>query len=206
MPEPERELELDLIIDASVLINLLGCGAAETVLQSLPRAVSIEKRALAEVLRDPSRNLPAQGKRQLLVDRKLLQVRQPQGDAIECFLELVTEPHELNDGEAATIACAIDLGAVAVLDERKARRIARERFPALPVDSTAGLFRALLEEERIDATQIRAMLLAALQRARMSVPREDIDWVIRVLGAKTAWQCPSISRGDIRRFLDGSFH
>lgn len=204
MPESEPETaEMALVIDASVLINLLGCGAAGEILQLLPPAVLIEQRALSEVLRDPSRMLPAQDKRALLVERQLLQVRQLAGDAIERFLELVADPHELDDGEAATIACALDLGAVAVLDERKARRVARERFPSLPVDSTAGLFRSLLEQGRMDAEQVRAALLAALQEARMSVPGEEIDWVIRLLGVDLAKECPSIRRSAIRRFAGG---
>jgi predicted nucleic acid-binding protein len=201
MPEPEAEPAL--VIDASVLINLLGSGAAEGVLQALTPAILIEQRALSEVLRDPSRNLPARHKRALLLERQLLQVRQLAGGAIECFLELVTEPYCLDDGEAATIAYAVDLGAVAVLDERKARRVARERFPSLCVSSTAGLFRSVLEQGRMDAGQVRAVLLAALQRARMSVPSDEIDWVIGLLGVELAKQCPSIRRSAIRRFAGG---
>lgn len=200
MPEPEAGAVL--VIDASVLINLLGCGAAEEVLRSLPVAILIEQRTLEEVLIDPSRTLPARDHRELLVQQQHLQVRQLAGDAIECFLELVAEPDGLDDGEAATIACALDLRAAAVLDERKARRIVGERFPALALTSTAGLFRSLLEQRRMDEERVRTLLLATLQRARMSVPTEEIDWVIGLLGAELAEQCPSIRRSAIRRFLE----
>ena len=201
MPGPEADAAL--VIDASVLINLLGSGAAEEVLTSLPQEVLIEHRAFSEVVRDPSRNLPAQNQRDLLVQRRHLQVRELEGAAIECFLELVVHPDGLDDGEAATIACAHDLGAVAVLDERKARRIIRERFPALAIMSTAGLFGRLLEQQRMSAERVRGLLLAALQRARMSVPPEDIDWVIELLGVELAEQCPSIRRSAIHRVLRG---
>lgn len=200
MPEPEAGVAL--VIDASVLINLLGCGAAEEILRSLPGAILVEQRTLAEVLTDPSRNLPSRDVRERLVQEQHLQVRNLEGDAIECFLALVSEPDGFDDGEAATIACALDLGAAAVLDEGKARRIVRERFPTLTLISTAGLFRSLLEQRRMDEERVRALVLAALQRARMSVAMEEIDWVIGLLGAELAQQCPSIRRSAIRRFLE----
>lgn len=202
MPEPEAGAAL--VIDASVLINLLGCGAAEEILHALPGAVLIEQRTLAEVLTDPSRNLPSRAGRERLIQRDQLQVRHLGGDAIEYFLELVSEPDGLDDGEAATIACALDLGATAVLDERKARRVVRERFPALALSCTAGLFRSLLAQRRMEEARVRTLLLAALQRARMSVPLEEGDWVIGLLGAELAEQCPSIRRSAIRRFLERS--
>lgn len=201
MPGPETGAAL--VIDASVLINLLGCGAAEEVLASLPHEVFIEHRTLAEVLRDPSRNLPARDQRARLVQRRILQAHSLAGEAIDCFLELVAEPDGVDDGEAATIVCALGQSATAVLDERKARRIVRERFPTLTLSSTAGLFRVLLEQQRVGAERVRELLLAALQRARMSVPPEDIDWVIELIGVELAEQCPSIRRGAIHRFLHG---
>jgi len=137
----------------------------------------------------------------VLVQRNLLEVRNLAGASIDWFLDLVAEPHGLDDGEAATIACALDVSAVVVLDERKARRIVREWFPALALTSTAGLFQALLDQGRMDAGSVQRMLLAALQRARMSVPPEEIDWVIGLLGVDLAEQCPSIRRSLIRRFL-----
>ncbi len=200
---PELEAVDALAIDASVLINLLGCGAAEEILHALPQAVLIEQRALSEVLHDPSRRLPARDQRERLIERQLLQVRQLAGPGIERFLELVAAPHELDDGEAATIAWAIDLNAVAVLDERKARRIVRECYPDLSLASTAGLFRTLLEQGRMDGSRVRGLLLAALQQARMSVPSDEIDWVMGVLGVEVAEQCPSIRRHAIRRFARG---
>jgi len=199
---PGLETGAALVIDASVLINLLGCGATVEVLRLLPVAVLIEQRTLAEVLTDPGRNLPSREVRERLVQERHLHVRNLAGDAIECFLELVLEPDGLDDGEAATIACALDTGATAVLDERKARRVVRERFPGLALTSTAGLFRSLLEQRRMDDERVRTLLLAALQRARMSVPMDEIDWVIGLLGAELAEQCPSIRRSAIRRFFE----
>lgn len=199
MPTPEGGAAL--VIDASVLINLLGCGAAEEILQSLPNRVFIEPRALSEVLRAPSRNLPARAQRALLVEPGQLHLRALTGEAIASFLDLAAEPDGLDDGEAATIACAIELGAGVVLDERKARRIVRERFQQLGLRSTAGLFQALLEPRRKAAERVRTHLLAALQRARMSVPAEETNWVIDQLGVEVARQCPSIRRSAIQRFL-----
>jgi predicted nucleic acid-binding protein len=45
----------------------------------------------------------------------------------------------LDDGEAATIAHAVALNGVALIDERKANRICTERFPELRIASTVDI-------------------------------------------------------------------
>ncbi len=42
----------------------------------------------------------------------------------------------LDDGEAATIACAMERSAIALIDDRKAIRLWAERFPHLAVGCT----------------------------------------------------------------------
>ena len=46
----------------------------------------------------------------------------------------------LDDGEAATIACALEHEATVLIDEKKATRLCAERFPHLTVGSTVDLF------------------------------------------------------------------
>ncbi len=62
--------------------------------------------------------------------------------AAAIFEELVIGPAAmtLDDGEAATIAYAVEQGAITIIDERKANRICGARFPKLRVGSTVDLF------------------------------------------------------------------
>lgn len=201
---PESEDAPVYVLDASVLINFLGCGAADDILRTLPGQAWMEQRALAEVLLDPGRRLPSIEQREALIESGALRAQALCGVGIERFLALVSDEDRLDDGEAATIACALQLGGVAALDERKGRRVARERFRDLVLISTAGLFRTLVESGSMPEEQVRMLIVAALQKARMSVPSEDVDWVIGQVGVEVAEQCPSIRRSAIRRFRQRS--
>src|SRR5690606_30533922 len=55
------------------------------------------------------------------------------GESIGHFTSLVSgsAAETLDDGEAATIAYALECGGTAIIDERKANRICSERFGAL---------------------------------------------------------------------------
>lgn len=61
-------------------------------------------------------------------------------DQLKEFVRLVgaPEPDDLDDGEAATLACAQPFGSVA-LDEKKGRRIAHRDYPAMEVYCTLDL-------------------------------------------------------------------
>jgi predicted nucleic acid-binding protein len=187
-----------LVLDASVLINLLGSGHVEVVLRAWKGSVVMVDRTFREVLRDPSGRMPSVADRQFLVDQGLIRVEALNSEAVELFVDLVSAPDALDDGEAATIAFAVIAEAVAVLDERRARRIVRERFPELALDSTAGLLRRLNEDHCLLPDTIREVLFAALQKARMSIVAEEMNWAIRTLGVERARQCPSIPRSALR--------
>jgi predicted nucleic acid-binding protein len=200
---PKREAEGTarhdmLVLDASVLINLLGSGHVEVVLRAWKGSVVMVDRTFREVLRDPSGRMPSVADRQFLVDQGLIRVEALNSEAVELFVDLVSAPDALDDGEAATIAFAVIAEAVAVLDERRARRIVRERFPELALDSTAGLLRRLNEDHCLLPDTIREVLFAALQKARMSIVAEEMNWAIRTLGVERARQCPSIPRSALR--------
>lgn len=101
----------------------------------------------------------------------------------------------LDDGEAATIACAVGRGAVALIDERKARTICANRFPTLRLASTVNVLshgsvtRALGESAQHDA------IFRALLDARMQVlPRDRFREVVERIGADRAARCPSLPR------------
>ena len=183
-----------LVLDASVLINFLGSGCVEVILRSLPDRILMAEQTFNEVLRDPSGRMPASAQRRALVDQGLITLVPLDHEGNEWFLELVSDPDRLDDGEAAAVALALMTGAMPVLDERKARRVFRDRFPGRPLESSAGLFRRLSQSGNLTAEVLRDALFGALRKARMSVVAEESDWVVRTLGSELASQCPSLAR------------
>jgi hypothetical protein len=114
--------------------------------------------------------------------------------AMELFEQLVVGPavETLDDGEAATIAYAVTLGATALVDERKALRICRERFPSLRVACTIDVLLHEGVHEKLGAEGLGNALYNALTDARMRVFPEQIAWVVSVLGTQRALACESL--------------
>ena len=150
IPSPSR-LNSDynlLVVDASVAINLLGTGRSADLLRILDRKVLIDELALKEVTSDPFTKLPGRDAMEALVRSGLISPAQLSASAFETlFLGLTgaSPPDDLGDGEAATIAQSFDIGAVPVIDERKATRIAqslRPKAPNPPYSRYSGVFRS----------------------------------------------------------------
>lgn len=100
----------------------------------------------------------------------------------------------LDDGEAATIGYAYEAGAVAVIDERKARTLCVADFPGLSLASTVDL---LLHDRIASALGAKRQVEAvvnALRIARMRVPPHQIDAVVSLIGPEAASICNSLPR------------
>jgi predicted nucleic acid-binding protein len=182
------------IVDASTLINLNGTKYAAAILDAIPNRIIVMD-AVIDELRIDNRNLRD--------DAKLLASLIAGGLVSEVAIGTLKSDHferlvlgntadTLDDGEAATIACAIEMQAIAVIDERKAKRICRAWYPGLVVASTVDLLaldsvtKALGEEQLAEATY------NALSTARMRVLPEHIDWVVNLIGAERTVLCTSL--------------
>jgi predicted nucleic acid-binding protein len=182
------------IVDSSTLINLNGTGCAAAILGAIPNRIVVTD-AVIDELRIDNRNSRN--------DAKLLASLLAGGLVSEVAIGTLKSNHferlvlgntadTLDDGEAATIACAVELNAIAVIDERKAKRICRAWYPGLLVASTVDLLaldhvsKALGHEQLADATY------NALSAARMRVLPEHIDWVVNLIGAERAVLCTSL--------------
>jgi predicted nucleic acid-binding protein len=182
------------IVDASTLINLNGTKYAAAILNAIPNRIIVMD-AVIDELRIDNRNLRD--------DAKLLASLIAGGLVSEVAIGTLKSDHferlvvgntadTLDDGEAATIACAIEMQAIAVIDERKAKRICRAWYPGLVVASTVDLLaldsvtKALGEEQLAEATY------NALSTARMRVLPEHIDWVVNLIGAERTVLCTSL--------------
>jgi predicted nucleic acid-binding protein len=98
----------------------------------------------------------------------------------------------LDDGEAATIAYAIEHNGLAIIDERKANRICGERFPSLSIAYTVDLLAHPMLEEGLGRKQLAEAVFSALQYARMRVSPEKLQWAIQLIGLERAAACPSL--------------
>ena len=184
------------MLDASVAINLLGTGAGAAILEATPAPVLMEEHAFREIRRHP---IPSRDHTEDLgawQDSGLLTVVSLFGEGKHIFEGppgngLVTQ---LDDGEAATIAYAVSEGknTVPVIDERKATRLFKERWPDLQVIDTVTLVRSLVEIKTLSEDLARGAIHSALLHARMRVVPEMREWVIGLIGPDLAAKCPSL--------------
>jgi predicted nucleic acid-binding protein len=110
------------------------------------------------------------------------------------FESLVIGPgaDTLDDGEAATIAYAVESGAVAVVDERKANRICAARYPLVKTGCSVDLFAHEAVETALGTKALADAVFSALQDARMRVLPHHMDWVVRLIGSERVCRCPSL--------------
>jgi predicted nucleic acid-binding protein len=184
-----------LVIDASVAINLLGTGKAADLLHALKRKVIVDELALKEVISDPFSKLSGRDAMGALERLGLISTVQLSAPAFESlFLELTgaVPPDDLGDGEAATLAQAFDIGAVPVIDERKATRIALSMRPKHPILHTIDILGCSAVTAALSPQELGDLIYAALCHARMRVPILCRDWVWAMIGPERARSCPSL--------------
>jgi predicted nucleic acid-binding protein len=89
----------------------------------------------------------------------------------------------VDDGEAATIALAIQHGLELATDDRKARKLCVQRGLAEPA-RTLALLRDYAAAAQLDDESIAAMLIRVRQRASFQPPRADpaLEWWNSYLG------------------------
>jgi predicted nucleic acid-binding protein len=189
-----------LVIDASVAINLLGTGRPADILRLLSRKVLIDELALEEVTTDPFSQLPGREAIDALILSGLISSVQLSALAFDMFVELTgaSPPDDLGDGEAATIAQSFDIGAVPVIDERKATRISLSLRPKHPILHTIDILACSAITSALSPQDQGDLIYAALFHARMRVPVPCRDWVCSLIGPERAKSCPSL--GSIKGF------
>ncbi|PTQ59428.1 putative nucleic acid-binding protein [Sphingomonas aurantiaca] len=187
-PEPP------LVADASVWINLVAGGRAVDVLRALAKPTIIPSIALGELERGRDKGRSAYAGITPLIAAGYVTVIDLPEAAENSYLSLVAgrASQTLDDGEAATLALALHLGATALIDERKAIGIAAARFPDLTVATTTDLLLSALVRSVMDADTLAAALFASLTQARMRVPDHLFDEVCDCLGADRARLCLSL--------------
>ncbi len=171
MPDPVGSK--GLVLDTNVWINLLATQNVEAVLDALAIPCHAPEQVIAEVRRHPvTGEVFAPDRHPLRGIGAKIEVFSLHGSALNLFLDIVAAPapDALGDGEAAVIAAAASRGLDVVMDDRKARRTIRERFPELRAYWTVDLLGAA-PVIQVGIRQAEALFEKARRFGRMHVPR-----------------------------------
>ena len=185
---------LPVVADTSVIINLNATGYSDALLDALPNRFLVVEDVSFELAVDSrtGRN-DAEALSALVAQGSVELVRL--GDAgTRHFISLVSGPanQTLDDGEAATIAYALEHGATALIDERKAIRICAERFGALSTGCTVDIFAQDDVQRILTRDTLADAVFNALYQGRMRVPAHYVGWVVNLIGKERAARCRSL--------------
>ena len=185
-----------LVLDASVLINLLATGNAGTILLALDVPLFVTEHVVREIERGTDNGRFGSGMLAPLIGNQVLMVQELAGPSLESFFEMVSgqTSETLGDGEAATLALAHSRGFSAAIDEKKATRIAVERFGMLKLVTTIDVLAYEPVQVSLGRELLASMTLQALRLARMQVRDHQFDWVIQLIGQENVGECPSLKR------------
>ena len=189
LPESWRAI----VADTSAIINLNATGRAEEIFALLPSPAVVTESVRLELEAGRIRgHRDAVGLEALVRCGACRIVEIGEGASIQRALVEGSTRDTLGDGEAATVAYAAAYGGAALMDDRKARRICNERFPAITVVPTVELLLHPAVKGALGEKGQADVIVAALQRARMSVPMEWVADVVSVVGRDRAASCPSL--------------
>ncbi|MBV6486849.1 MAG: hypothetical protein GHHEDOFH_00786 [Pseudorhodoplanes sp.] len=185
-----------LITDTSAVINLNASGKAAEILHALPYKIAIVDVVPAELEVGRERGRRDAELAAVLVKSGYLHMASLGEGGWPHYEALVTgaAAETLDDGEAATIAYALEEGAVAIIDEGKATKICAARHPSLKIASSLDLFGHPMVCEALGQTNLADAVFSALRNARMRVLAGHHDWVFDLIGAERAAECPSLPR------------
>jgi predicted nucleic acid-binding protein len=187
---------VSIVLDASTAINLNATGCAARILRALPNRAVITDIAMNELTQD-QRTGRRDGELITALMKSGLIAIVPLSEPQERHFESLVVGRgidTLDDGEAATIAYAAEAEAVAMIDERKANRICAARYPQVRVGCTIDLLAQSAVEGALGAAGLADAVLGALQKARMRVMPQHLDWVVTLIGQDRAQVCLSLPR------------
>lgn len=198
--EYSTDIPVELVVDASVLINLVASGVGDIIADSLPFPLLTPSVVVGELERGLARGRADYVVVMELADKGLIRIADLADSEEAEFLDLISgaTAETLDDGEAAVIAYSVPHSGIAVLDDSKAERIAASRHRHLKIANSVDLFKDSGVQDALGPDGVSAALLKALQLARMRVPPVHVNWVVETIGKDNASRCTSFPRS-IRR-------
>jgi predicted nucleic acid-binding protein len=183
-----------LVVDASGVISLNATGCATTIIRALSQRIVVTEAVQAELALWRSSGRRDADFLKDLVEGGLVEVAGLGEAGIAHFETLVAGPaiDTLDDGEAASIACAAERQGAVILDDAKAIRICAREFPGIRIGCTVDL----LSHPRLAATLSRSDLaeavFQALKQGRMRVFSKYLNWVTELVGMERVALCRSL--------------
>lgn len=188
--------KIALVADASVVINLNATERAGEIVRAVPNPVLVTENAHSELKNGVPKGYDDAEALQTLIKEGIVGVTELNGDGVQIYESLIegSAAVTLDDGEAATIGHAHEIGGAALIDERKARRLCGASYPSLPLVSTIDLLTHKAVVAQLGEAEHIEAIVRALQRARMRVPPERLSDVVSLIGQERAAACPSLPR------------
>ena len=191
-----------LVLDASVVINLLATGHSSAILRALSIPLIVTDNVVREIEQGAESGRPEFSLLKKSLSDRIMRVEKLDGDILKNFIDLVSgsTSESLDDGEAATLALAHGHGFSAAIDEKKATRIAAERFGTLKLVTTVDILAHESVRVSLGTELLADATFDALRLARMQVRDHQFAWVARLIGPARVGACPSL-RKHVRRKL-----
>ncbi len=177
-----------LVLDACTVINLAAAGKMDVVRMALGCEFRVVRTAYEEAELDPGSGLRHTNHLQPLVDAGVLVVVDLDDDEQALLVEVAAE---VGDGEAATIAHALNVGGVLVTDDGLAAEVWRSRTDAHTL-STIELLRKSPVEATLGLDDLRVCTLQALMVGRMRAFQRDEAWLEALLLPEQLVSCRSL--------------
>lgn len=185
-----------IVLDASVIINLLATKRADEILMALGMTVVTPEEVAREIAKGAENGREEFRGLQGLIDKKVIGVVELGAQSLEAFYDLVSggTANSLGDGEAATLVFSETNSLVAAIDEKKATQRASEVFSSLKMATTIDIFSYISVQKNISDDALLQSILLALRIARMQVWDHQFQWVLDKIGVENAKACPTLRR------------
>jgi predicted nucleic acid-binding protein len=168
-------LRRKILLDACVAINLAATGSLDRIANTLQVTFAIAAQAAVEVgyLRDMAggQTVPIPINLKQFEPGQVVELLELTPAELKLYIELAAI---VDDGEAATIAIAIQRHMDLATDDRRARRLCQERHLAEPL-RTVSLLRAYADAAHLADDQIQQLITSIRERASFQPPRSDPD-------------------------------
>lgn len=190
-----------IVLDSSVIINLLATANAGAILQALKADLLVTGNVVREIDQGAANGRAESRYLADLIDSRVLRVEELAGPSLGDFFDMVSghTSDSLGDGEAATLAFAYNNRFSAAIDEKKATRIASERYEAMKLVTTVDILSYESVQASLGYEALANATLQALQLARMQVRPHQFDWVAKMIGEDNVAECASLKRLARRR-------
>jgi predicted nucleic acid-binding protein len=190
------EEDRQLVLDSSVVINLLATGHPTSILRALAVQIMVTDHVVREIEQGAANGRPEHDLLARMIGDHIVRIVELEGQALRTFFDLVsgTASESLGDGEGATLAFAHRHGCSAAIDEKKAARLSAVRFTSLRLVTTIDILAHPDVGAALGAKGLAEATFNALSVARMQVREHQFGWVSNLIGPERVAACSSLRR------------